>query len=123
MWSKKSDFDNRIKYINESRPDLYLSIHLNYLSNSFYSGIQVFATEKNMELAESVQKHLNKNLNSNREAKIIPVNTFMYDKLNTRGMLIECGFLSNKKERELLVTTEYQKRVAKEIANSITSLF
>lgn len=122
-WRKKSDFDNRIKYINENDPDLYLSIHLNYLNDSHYRGIQVFALEENMELAERVQKQLNKNLNSNRQAKIIPLNTYMYDKLNTKGMLIECGFLSNKNERELLVTTEYQKRVAKEIANSITSLF
>ena len=30
-WRKKSDFDNRIKLINNSKANLYLSIHLNYL--------------------------------------------------------------------------------------------
>jgi len=30
-WRKKSDFDNRINLINNSKANLYLSIHLNYL--------------------------------------------------------------------------------------------
>ena len=46
----------------------------------------------------------------------------MYSKLKPEGLLIECGFLSNKKERNLLVTSEYQKKVASEIATSITKI-
>lgn len=42
---KRSDFDNRIKIINHSNADLYLSIHLNYLSDSSYYGPQVFITK------------------------------------------------------------------------------
>lgn len=120
VWRKKSDFDNRIKIINESNVDLYLSIHLNYLDNSYYSGIQVFGTNDNLEMAKNFQNSLNKNLESNREAKQIPVNTYMYGKLKPKGLLVECGFLSNSKERSLLVTEEYQKKVAKEIATSVT---
>ena len=41
-WRKKSDFDNRILKINESKADLYLSIHLNYLTDRSYFGPQVF---------------------------------------------------------------------------------
>lgn len=120
VWRKKSDFDNRIKFINESNADLYLSIHLNYLENSYYSGIQVFGTKDNIKLAKSFQSNLNKNLESNREAKQIPGSTYMYKKLKTKGLLVECGFLSNSKERSLLITEEYQKKVAKEIATSVT---
>ena len=120
IWRKKSDFDNRIKIINENSADFYLSIHLNYLDDSYYSGIQVFGTNDNLELAKQVQNNLNKKLNSNREAKKIPTNTYMYSKLNPNGLLIECGFLSNRKERNLLITEEYQKKVAKEIATSVT---
>ena len=39
---KKSDFDNRIKIINESKANYYFSIHLNYLEDSSYFGPQVF---------------------------------------------------------------------------------
>lgn len=123
VWRKKSDFDNRIKYINESGADFYLSIHLNYLENSYYNGIQVFGTKENIELAKIVQENLNINLESNREAKLIPSSTYMYDKLKVKGLLVECGFLSNSKERSLLITSEYQKKVASEIADSISKIF
>ena len=42
LYRKKSDFDNRIKLINNSGADMYLSIHLNYYSNSKYYGPQIF---------------------------------------------------------------------------------
>jgi len=31
---KKSDFDNRIKMINENKPDIYISLHMNYLQDT-----------------------------------------------------------------------------------------
>ncbi len=39
---KRSDFNNRIELINNSNADMYLSIHINYLNNTSYSGSQVF---------------------------------------------------------------------------------
>ncbi len=120
IWRKKSDFDNRIKYINESKANFYLSIHLNYLDDSKYSGIQVFGTKDNMSIAKNFQENLNKELKSGRNAKLIPQSTYMYSKLKPKGLLIECGFLSNSKERNMLITSEYQKKIASEIAISVT---
>lgn len=122
VWRKKSDFDNRIRFINNSKANMYLSIHLNYLNDSYYSGIQVFANKKNLEMAKIVQKKLNKSLNSKREAKLIPNSTYMYSKLKPKGLLIECGFLSNNKERNMLITSEYQKKIAREIALAIRNI-
>lgn len=99
-WRKKSDFDNRIKLINESKADMYLSIHLNFLNNSNYSGPQVFYnTDQNKEIAMVISELLNKELKTDREIKKIPNKTYMYDKLNVPGVLIECGFLSNPSEK------------------------
>ena len=50
---KKTDFDNRIKIINQDYVDMYISIHLNYLSNSKYYGPQVFYNADNKELERS----------------------------------------------------------------------
>ena len=67
-WRKKSDFDNRINLINNSKANLYLSIHLNYLTNTYYSGPQVFfENEEEKELANIIQTNLNTNLNTDRE--------------------------------------------------------
>ncbi len=124
-WRKKSDFDNRIKMINTSGASYYLSIHLNYLEDSSYYGPQVFynkKTESNKIIAEQIQSELNKELKTNREVKLIPSSTYMYKELNVKGVLIECGFLSNFHERNLLVTKEYQNKLAKTIAEAMSRL-
>ncbi|MEG0909614.1 MAG: N-acetylmuramoyl-L-alanine amidase [Bacilli bacterium] len=120
---KRSDFDNRIKLINESNANMYISIHLNYLSDSAYYGAQVFYNKNNKILGSSIQKFLNDNLKTNRIEKEIPKNTYMYNKLNVKGVLIECGFLSNYNERNLLINKDYQKELAKVIASSIINYY
>lgn len=123
-WRKKSDFDNRINLINNSNANLYLSIHLNYLTNSAYYGPQVFYDkEENLNLALTIQKILNTNLNTNREIKKIPNETYMYDKLTIPGVLIECGFLSNPEEKNKLTTEEYQQKLASLIKDAIIEYF
>ncbi len=54
--------------------------------------LKFFYNKNNEKLAESVQKYLNKNMNSDRNVKKIPTSTYMYDKLKTKGILVECGF-------------------------------
>ena len=120
---KKTDFDNRIKIINNKYTDMYLSIHLNYLTNTKYYGAQVFYNKDNYELATSIQEYLNNNLKSNREVKEIPTSTYMYKKLEKPGVLIECGFLSNNEERAKLITEEYQNKLAKTIADSLVKYY
>ena len=121
-YRKKSDFDNRIKLINESKADLYVSIHLNYLSATEYYGPQVFYSN-DKELAETIQNVMNNYLNGDRKIKMIPKDTYMYNKLKVNGVLIECGFLSNAKERTLLQDESYQEKIAKSIAIGINEYF
>ena len=120
-YRKKSDFDNRIRIINEYA-DYYLSIHLNYLSDNRYKGIQIFSLKEEIDNAKTMQEYLNKKLNSNRESKLIPKDIYMYKKITKPGLLIECGFLSNFSERNMLITDEYQHKLAKEIANGLKKI-
>jgi N-acetylmuramoyl-L-alanine amidase len=120
---KRSDFDNRIKIINKSNADIYLSIHLNYLNNSVYYGPQVFYDKHNKELAQVIQEYLNKKLNNKRTIKTIPKNTYMYSKLKIPGVLIECGFLSNTSEKNKLTTKEYQQKIAQYITEAIIDYY
>ena len=115
---KKSDFDNRIDYINKSGADLYFSIHINYLDDSRYSGAQVFYIG-DAKLANEVQKSFNYNLNSTREAKTMSNNYYMYKKLTVPGILIECGFLSNPQEREYLRNEKYQEKLVDAIVEGL----
>ena len=115
---KKSDFDNRINMINNSNASYYLSIHTNYLSDSSYYGPQVFYNN-NIELAIVMQEVMNKELNGDRKIKTIPSDTYMYNKLNVEGLLIEIGFLSNAQERNKLIQEDYQRLIASSIAKGL----
>ena len=116
---KKSDFDNRILLINNSKANLYLSIHLNYFNDSKYSGAQVFYNKDNKELAELIQNKLNKN----RKIKKLDSKLYMYGKLKVPGVLIECGFLSNYKDRENLQDKKYIKKMSKDIVNAVIKFY
>ena len=69
-----------------------------------------------------MQEYLNSKLGSTRKNKQIPSSIYMYKKINKPGLLIECGFLSNMSERKLLITEEYQRKLAKEIANGMSRI-
>lgn len=123
---KRSDFDNRIKLINNSDADIYLSIHLNYFSNSIYYGPQVFYTtniKENEGLAKVIQEVLNNALNTERQVKILSNVHYMYNKLNIKGVLIEAGFLSNPAERLKLTDPNYQRELARIIVQGIIAYY
>ena len=125
LYRKRSDFDNRIKLINNSHADMYLSIHQNIYQNTKYHGPQVFYYPKikdNENIAQGLQEELNKYSKNNRKIKII-TGTYMYNKLNVKGALIECGFLSNANERSNLTTDKYQEELAKTITNAIIKYY
>lgn len=119
---KRSDFNNRIDFINKSNADIYLSIHINYLNNNKYSGSQVFYYgDNNKDLANTIQMYLNK-INTPRGIKVMP-NIYMYNKLNIKGVLIECGFISNTKDRNNLISKDYQQLLAKTITDALIDYF
>ncbi len=124
-YRKKSDFDHRINVINQSHANYYVSIHLNYLEDYKYFGPQVFYNKTddfNEVMAREIQDYLNQKLQTNREIKTIPSKTYMYSKLNIKGVLIECGFLSNKAEREKLLTDSYIDFFSQILADSFINL-
>ena len=125
LYRKKSDFDNRIKLINNSHADMYISIHMNLYTNPIYYGPQVFYSpivNENKKIATLVQDELNKFANTKRKEKITP-NTYMYKRINVKGILIECGFISNKTERNKLLNPKYQKALSITISNAIIKYF
>lgn len=116
---KKSDFDNRIKLINESNADMYLSIHINYLSDTSVYGIQTFYSNDNKQIANVIQNEFKNSLNSPLDEKRISNSIYMYKHINVPGVLIECGFLGNNNDRRLLLSNDYREKLAKAIINSL----
>lgn len=118
---KKSDLNNRAKIINTSNADLYISIHLNSISSSTWSGAQVFyddVNSKNSDLAKLMQKQLSKDLKTKREVKEIKT-MLMNRKIKVPGILIEAGFLSNPNDRYLLQQDEYHYKLVNSISKAV----
>lgn len=120
---KKSDFDNRIKKINNSNADMYISLHINYLDNSKYYGAQVFYTKGNEKIADSIQKEFIDGLKSPMKSRKLMDDIYMYKKLKIPGILIECGFISNDNERKLLISEEYQDKIVEYIVKGIINYY
>jgi N-acetylmuramoyl-L-alanine amidase len=114
---KQSDLLNRVKIINDSNADVFISIHLNKFSQSQYYGAQVFYSANNENskiLGEKIQESLIENIDNNntRKAKPSGNNIYVLNKAEIPAVIVECGFLSNPKEEKLLLTDKYQKELA-----------
>lgn len=120
---KAQDMQRRIAFLEEANPVLTVSIHQNSFSDQNVRGPQVFYYENSVEgrnLAEKIQESMNKSLAPKRP-RMIKANTSYYLLKRSKGTLVivECGFLTNSEEAELLKTETYQQKAAEAIAEGI----
>lgn len=122
---KKSDLNNRVRLMNDSNADMYISIHLNATNSKKWMGAQTFYDDVNPEnkkIAQIMQEELKNNLNTNREIDEIS-NMLLNRKVTIPGVLIEVGFLSNDNERYLLKQDSYQEKISQTIVKGILKYY
>lgn len=125
---KVSDMKNRLQMINSYTDSVFVSIHQNKFSTSNVNGAQVFYSPNNDNsqiLAEKIQSSLTRQLQTSNKRSIKRADKTIYllNKAKNPAVLVECGFLSNKKELELLKTEEYQCKLAFTIYCGILDYF
>ena len=122
---KRSDLINRAYLINKVKPDIYLSIHLNYLSDTRYKGLQIFYNNKNKENKELAKSLTNYIKEKTYNVRIPKYNSsyYMYNNITSPGVLIEVGFLSNADDRYRLTHDEYQDIIIDNLAYAIIKYF
>lgn len=114
---KKSDMNNRLKIINNNNPLIFVSIHQNQYTSGRSKGAQMFysnSNEKNEKLAQIIQDKFVEFLQPDNKRKIKPSENrlFLLENSTVPSVMVECGFLSNAHEANLLAREEYQKDVA-----------
>ena len=117
---KRGDLKRRISFIESKKSDIYLSIHLNWYKDYYFGGAEILYNNINKEnkgLAETLKDSLIDDKIKTREIKT--TNLYLYSNTTVPGVLIECGFLSNKNDRYLLQTKEYQEKFSRAIVNGI----
>lgn len=124
---KVADMKKRCQIIEDSGAQIVVSIHQNSFSQESVCGAQVFYykhSTQGRKLAEKIQASIKENVapDNNRTVKD---NASYYMLLHTPcpTVIVECGFLSNYNEAELLVSEEYQEKIAKAICTGINDYF
>ena len=124
---KISDIRNRVKIGNEAQADIFVSIHLNKIPQDKYWGWQTFykqESEEGLRLATSIQNALNETIQ--KENTRVPMkidNVYIIKHVEIPTTIVECGFLSNPEEEQLLLTDEYQNKLAWGIYTGIMDYF
>lgn len=124
---KISDMKNRSNIANYSNAEIFVSIHMNKLPQTQYSGWQSFyknEDEQSKFLANCIQKNLNNFIDKNNHREIKSIhNIYLTKNVQIPLVIIECGFLSNQEEAILLKTEKYQDLLAWSIYTGILDFF
>lgn len=123
---KVEDIKNRVAFVEEKDPDIFLTIHLNALSSTQWRGAQTFyhpSRPDSKRLAEQIQTEIIASLgNTTRDALAIN-SVYVLKHANRPASLVEIGFLSNPDELTLLKSSDYQEQMAASIYLGVLSYF
>jgi N-acetylmuramoyl-L-alanine amidase len=114
---KRSDLENRVALINSTPNGVLISIHQNILPGSSSRGTQVFYAGDNQlgeRWATETQALVRTTLQpeNSRQAAVISDSVYLMSHISCPAILVECGFLSNAQEEELLGDPTYQQKLA-----------
>ena len=118
---------NRAKIANNSNAEVFVSIHMNKLNETKYSGWQTFyknKDDKSKKLAQCIQSSLNSFIEKENTRQIKSIsNIYLSKHVKMPFVVVECGFLSNPGEAILLGKEEYQDNLAWSIYIGIMDYF
>ena len=106
----------------------FISIHQNMFPQKNCKGAQVWSAnnEPSQKLGKIIQQKFKEEVDQNnkREAKVAKKEyKILNDGYEGASVIVECGFLSNPEECELLGKEDYQNKIANTLANAIDEYF
>ena len=121
---KVSDIHNRFAIIEKNPNAVFVSVHQNKFDDSAQWGTQVFYSgnnPKSKELAQSIQTSIVTTLQQNNKRIVKKTGTEIYLLYHAQSpaVLVECGFISNYNDLQLMKNDEYQSKIAMLIADGI----
>lgn len=122
---KRGDLDKRCKMKKEVACDVFVSIHMNKFPDQSARGSQVWYpiySEKSKKLAESMHKQFKESLGqeNNRQPKGVKNEyAILRDGYDGACVILECGFISNKEEEDMLKDSNYQYQFCNAMCRAI----
>ncbi len=123
-YNKREDMRVRRDIVKAAKPDLVISVHCNAYPVLSVKGAQAFfaGNSEGERYALTVQNYFNDVLND-KPRKAAVGDYYILNCSEYPSVLCECGFLSNSKEENLLITASYQEKVAYTIYSAVNSVF
>ena len=121
LTKKRQDMLARVAIATDNAVDLLLSIHMNEYRMRAEAGPQVFyraGQEGSRLLAGCIQEALITRLQPQKQRTAMAGDYFILQ-LDVPSVLVECGFISNPAEEKLLLSADYQLRLAEAIADGV----
>ena len=113
---KVQDMKRRLALIEETAPELAVSIHQNSYPEEYVHGAQVFYygdSQKGKQAAELLQAQFVDKADPDNTRQIKPNDSYyLLKKTSVPIVIAECGFLSNQEEAEKLCSDAYQEKIA-----------
>ncbi len=123
---KRNDLLQRIKIIEDSGAEIFISVHCNAFHGVNLSGAQVFYNPKLIEnkiLAERLQQILKDFPPNNKRQAKEDLHILLLNKATIPGVLIETGYITNKREAMLLIDEQYQQKLVEQISKALAYHF
>ena len=125
--NKSGDMQVRRLIANTSNADIFVSIHQNSYHSASVKGFQAFyfnESDNSKKLANSIQDSLKEFVNpGNKLGAKANKNYYVLKQTEMPAVLVECGFLTNYNERNMLTSDEYQEKIAWGIYLGIVNYF
>ncbi|MBQ4535380.1 MAG: N-acetylmuramoyl-L-alanine amidase [Clostridia bacterium] len=110
---KLDDMKKRKDIVTKSKADMVLSIHMNSFPLKSARGAQVFYKKDSVsgeKLAENIQEVFIKTL-PNAKPEPAVGDYYMLNEFEIPSVIIECGYISNEEEEQLILQEDYKKLV------------
>lgn len=123
---KKRDMQKRREIITAADPSLVISVHQNFYPSKKSRGAQVFYNDKvegGALFAGAVQTQLN-DLYAEKGVKgrkITAGEFYVLECVDRPSIIVECGFLSNPLDEELLRSEQWQEKLAQSIGAGVVA--
>ncbi len=114
---------DRTKLVKHLKPDVFISLHCNHISDSNIQGAEIYTYDSNelsLLYAKTILNELNQNLGfKTRETKQGNFQVLRETKEHCPALLLELGYLSNSSEAYHLNDSQNRKALALSILMSI----
>ncbi len=115
----------RARIANDNHAALFVSIHANSCADEKVSGFEIYyaangSEKESLRAATLIQRSLKSAANVN-DRGVRKRSFWVLYRANCPSVLVEAGYLSNKREASLLSKPSHRKKIAEGIANGISA--